>query len=1405
MDVKVKQMIKLIEEDADSFARRAEMYYKKRPELMKLVEEFYRAYRALAERYDHATGALRQAHRTMAEAFPNQVPFVLPDDTEPRTPDMAPIRAFIDPDELPNEALGLSSSPLKRNGAFTGESDTVTNRRGGLKHFNDLFGSAERRARKGLNFHDADGRELAQNDGSHDLKVRVPSESERVSKAEMEIVTLKNALAKLEGEKEAGLLQYQQSLERLSNLELEVSRAREDSKGLTEQASKAEAEVQSLKVALTRLENERDTNFLQYQQCLDKILKLEESISFAETNVGELGERANKAEIEAQSLKQDLARVEAEKEAALIKYEECLKKISDLEDELKHLQEEAQRVNEKADNAKKEVESLKEELAKVTEQKEALALQYQQCLETISSLEHKLVCAEEEVRRLHAELDDGFAKLKGAEEKCLSLESSNQNLHTELDSMVQKMGSQSQELTEKQKELGRLWTCIQEERMRFMEAETAFQTLQHLHSQSQEELRSLASELQNRTHVLKDMEARNQCLLDEVEKVKVENKGLSAVNLSSIVSIENLQDEILRLRETIGELEAEVELRVDQRNALQQEIYCLKEELNELNKKHQSMLEHVESVGLDPENFSLSVKELQDENTKLIEVCERDKSEKVILQEKLKLMENLLEKNALLENSLSDLNAELEGVRAKVKGLEEACHNLLVEKSTLLAEKEMLVSRLQIANTNFAELSDKNNILENSLFDANAELEGLRVKSRSLENSCQILDHEKSGLITEREGLISQLDVARKGLDDLERKYAALKESYVFLGKERESLLQKIKDLQVSLDAGKEDHANFVQLSETRFVSLESQIHCLREESLCRKKEYEEELDKAVNAQMEIFVLQKCIQDLEEKNSSLLLEYEKLVESSKLSKKHICNLENENFELQEEMKSLSDQINTLKGGLYRLLERLQTDDAEEGCDATHDGDHGLLNDIFRKLELMHDSLAKTLDENQQLVVENSVLITVLCQLKLAAETVTTDKNTLKEELKVQLERLLVLQREVQKLAEINEELRMKVVEGDHNEEALRTEMGNLQRLLMELQGAHQGLQEQNSKVLNEKNLLLKELLDLQKDKSILEDENISVFEETVSQTTLSNILKNIVSEKLMEMIKLSETVEKLSCANNELQEKIRLIEGRLEDVQTENLHLKKSLEKTENELISSKYVTDQLNSEIENGKTLLSEKGNELLAAEQLLSTMRNERTQLHKNLEDLNHQYDMIKLIREDQERHIQKISEACNSQTEETGYVREANLKLESQLQSLCQELEKTKVMEEGLIHGLEKAENDVKMWEAQAAQYFCELQISSVFEALLEEKACVLSEACENLEDINDSKNMEIDQLKERVSNLDNENGGLKGQLAAAIPVVISLRDYVGSLEHTIFNKAQSIETKVLSLLVMIFNWC
>lgn len=1410
MDVKVKQMIRLIEEDADSFARRAEMYYKKRPELMKLVEEFYRAYRALAERYDHATGALRQAHRTMAEAFPNQVPFVLGDDSpagteaDPRTPQLAPARAIFHPDELQNDSLGLSSShllALKKNGAFTDDSDSVTSRRG-LKQLNDFFGSGEKvtnakfgegRARKGLNFRDAEENEQVQHNESHDIKARVPSEYERMGKAEMEILTLKNALAKLEAEKEAGLLQYQRSLERLSNLESEVSRAREDSKGLSEQARLAEAEVQTLKEAIARLETEREANILQYQQCLDKLSHMEKNISRAEADAGELSDRASKAEIEAQTLKQDLAKIEAEKEAAVVKYEECSKMISDLEDKLLHAEEDSKRINEVADKAESEVESLKQAFGKLTEEKEALALQYQQCLEAISILEHKLARAEEEAERLNSELDNGLAKLKGAEEKCLLLERSNQTLHSELESMVQKMGSQSQELTEKQKELGRLWTCIQEERLRFVEAETAFQTLQHLHSQSQEELRSLAAELQNRAQILKDMVTHNQSLQEEVEKVKEENKGLNELNLSSAESIKNLQDEILSLRETIGKLEAEVELRVDQRNALQQEIYCLKEELNDLNKKHQAMVEQVESVSLNPENFGLSVKELQDENSKLKEVCERDRCEKVALLEKLEIMEKLLEKNAVLENSLSDLNVELEGVRDKVKALEEACQNLLAEKSTLVAEKDSLFSQLQDVIENLKKLSDKNNFLVNSLFDANAEVEGLREKSKSLEDSCLLLDNEKSCLITERENLVSQLDIARKGLEDLEKSYAELEGRYLGLEKEKESTLQKVEELQFSLDAEKQQHASFAQLSETRLAGMESLISFLQEEGQCRKKAYEEELDKALGAQIEIFIMQKYIQDLKEKNFSLLFEYQKLLQESSLSKKLIYKLENENFEQQEEMKSLVHQIKVLRVGLYQLLENLEID-ADHGCETKMEQDQTLLDQITGKLKEMQISLLKALEQNHQVVIENSVLVALLGQLKLEAENLATERNALDEEFRIRSEQFLVLQREFQKLTEINEELRMEVEEHDHNEEVLKTEMWNLHMLLSKLQGAHQSLQEQNCKVLDEKKSLMKKVLDLQEDKHTLEEENCVMFVEAVSQSNLSHIFKDVISEKWVQITDLSENLEKLGCINNELEEKVRLKDGKLEDVQMQNSHFKQSLEKSENELVTIGCVMGQLNCEIANGKDLLSQKENELLVVEQMLSSLQNERTELHMTVEDLTCKYDEAKMIQEDQGKQILKLTEDYDCQIEETRSIHELNMKLEAELGKLLEELEETKCREESLYHELEKERKDAKLWETQATEFFSELQISSVCEVLLNEKAHELARASENLEDRSNSNDIEINQLKEKVNTLEGENEGLKAHLAASIPAVISLKDSIRSLEnHTLLHKADNEEVK------------
>ncbi|TYH57301.1 hypothetical protein ES332_D08G080000v1 [Gossypium tomentosum] len=1994
MDAKVKQMIKLIEEDADSFARRAEMYYKKRPELMKLVEEFYRAYRALAERYDHATGVLRQAHQTMTEAFPNQVPVALVDDSPggsaievyPRTLVVPPpVRALLEPDELQKGALELSSHAIKRNKAFIEGSESVTNRKG-LKQFYDLFGSEEStnrvkfmegRERKGHFFHDSgEKKQSLPNNGGPDLRARVPSESERVTKAEMEISTLKSVLSKLEAEKEAGLLEYQQSLERLSSLEREVSRTQEDSWGLNERASQAEVEVQTLKDALTKAEVERDANLVQYQKCLEKVNNLENNITHVQKGAGELNERASKAKTEAQALKQDIARVEAEKEDALARYKQCSETIINLEEKLLNAEESFRRMTERAEKAESELETLKQVVFELTKDKEVAELQYQRCLETISSLEHKLACAQEEAQRLNSKIDDGAASLKGVEERCSLLERTNQSLHTKLESLVQKVGDQSQELTEKQKELGGFWTSLQEERLRFMEAEIAFQTLQHLHSQSQEELRSLAMELENRAQILQVTETCKRNLEEELQRVKEENKGLNERNLSSIMSIKNLQDEILSLRETIAKLEAEVALRVDQRNALQQGIYCLKEELNAFSKRHQDMTGHLESVGLNPETFASTVKELQDENTELKYACERDRNEKVDLLEKLKTMEKLIEKNALLENSVSDLNVMLESVHGRVKELEESCQSLLTEKSTLAAEKDALISQLQIATENLEKLSEKNNVLENFLFDANVELGGLRVKVMSLENSCLLLGDEKSGLIRQREGLISELSISQKRLEDSEKRYRGLEKKYMGLEKERELTLSEVEELQKSLDAEKQEYASFMQLNETRvtamkslirflqgeslcrkkeyeeeldrsmnahvesfilqkcaqdmeeknlslllecgklleasnfsekliselelrnsekemeikslfdritilriwlyqmlkaleidvhgyddeikqdqlvidcifggiqkmqnshlkslddnqqfiiensvligllgqlkleaenlateknslhqefkvqseqfpelktslfntnaeleisraklkslessclllgeeksslltqrkgliselnvsqkrledleernqgleekyvglekeiestlceveelqksldvekqeyarFVksnearvtSMESQIHFLQGESLCRKKEYEEELDKAMIAHVETFILQRCAQDLEAKNLSLLQECSKLLEDSRLSKKLIFELELRNSQKQVEIESLSDQITILRMGLYQMLRTLDFDaihgyddtikqdqsvldcisgslqkmqnlliksldenqqfiiensvligllgqlkleaknlatennslhqelkvqseqfsevmnylcdanveveglstklksleisyqllgdeksglltqregliselnisqkrmedlenryqgleekhevmkkeresmlheveelqrslDAEKqqhasfvklnetgvtsmesqihflqgeslrmkkeyeeeldkamnahvetfilqkcaqdleeknlslvlecrnlleasklskeliselelgnsikqteikalfdqisimrmgiyqmlrtlevdaicGYDDTIKQNQSVLDCIFGRLQKMQNSLLMSLDENQQFIIENSVLIGILRQLKLEAENLTTENNSLRMELKVQCEQFSELQNKVEKIADINEELRLKVIWGVQREKSLRTEIGSVCEQLSELQRAYQSSIEENHKVLDEKRTLVKEVSDLGNEKHNLEEENCNVFAEAISQSNIALILKNIITDNFVEIKHLCANLDKLKCFNDDLEGKLRIMEIKLEETQMVNLHLKDTVQNLENELVSVRSVCNQLNDEVVKGNDLLCLKEKELLEAKKMLSATQEERTQLHEVVEDLKTKYEEAKLIGKYQKKQILKLSGDYDIQNKEIESIRQANQSFEAELSKLHEELEEWKCREESLRVELQKRRKEVELWETQATALFGELQISTVRGALLEEKACELSAECEVLESRSKSNAMEVEELEKSVRILECENGGLKAQLAVYVPTVVSLSESVTSLEsRTLLN--------------------
>ncbi|KAH7516799.1 protein NETWORKED 3C [Ziziphus jujuba] len=61
LDDKIKLILSMIEEDGDSFAKRAKMFYERRPELIKVLEDLHKSYRSLAEKYDHLNSGLSHA------------------------------------------------------------------------------------------------------------------------------------------------------------------------------------------------------------------------------------------------------------------------------------------------------------------------------------------------------------------------------------------------------------------------------------------------------------------------------------------------------------------------------------------------------------------------------------------------------------------------------------------------------------------------------------------------------------------------------------------------------------------------------------------------------------------------------------------------------------------------------------------------------------------------------------------------------------------------------------------------------------------------------------------------------------------------------------------------------------------------------------------------------------------------------------------------------------------------------------------------------------------------------------------------------------------------------------------------------------------------------------------------
>ncbi|XP_027193464.1 protein NETWORKED 1A-like [Cicer arietinum] len=1318
IDSKVKSMIKLVEEEADSFARKAEMYYKKRPELMKLVEEFYRAYRALAERYDHAMGELRHAHKTMPEAFPNSAHYILNDDS--------PCDSF-GPDAEPH-----TPGPGPRPGM---------------------------------------ARPIHRSKKKHSVA------------AESEVQTLREALAKVQSDKDALFLQYQKSLEKLSEMEKDLNEAQKDVGSLDERASKAEIEVQILKESLTQLKEEKYAGEVQYNQCLESIARLETMLSMAQLEAQGFDERATKAEIEAENLKQELSRLESQKDTVFHQYKQYLEKIPILESKITVAAENSRMLNEQIERAELEVKALKKNLAELNEEKESLSVLYHHCLEKISKMENELLRAQENAEQLKNEVEKGVEKLENSEKHCDMLEKSNRNLRLEAEKLVQKITLKDQELQEKHTEIERLQTAMHAGDSHFIQIESGLKTLQNLYSQSQQEQRNLALELKYALLLLKDLELSKQGFKEEVQEIVEENKTLHELNFSSTKSLKTQQLEICKLKEIKEKLEREFAVNAEESNALGREAHQIKDDIQYLNERYQAMLEQLQSLGLNPNSFAASVKDLQNENLTLKEACKMEHSENEILREKSKDLDEILIENAFMEFSMLRLIDELDGLRGTVKEIQQLCQVLQEDKSILVDEKSNLLSQLQIITDGMQKLLENNTLLEKSLSDAKNAFEGLKTKFDDLEEFCKLLNDEKHNLLNERNMLISQLEMVEAKLSSLEKKVKELEEKYVDVEKYKESAGNQVEELLASILVQKEEHSNHKHSSEARLVNLENLVRVLQEEQRLGKIEFEQEFDKAVNAQVEMFILQNCIEELELKNMVLLTECEKLVEASKLSDKVILELESENLMQLIEEELLLYEIGKFKMSIRKVCEVLQID-SDGGCDDGFNQEDIPIPRILDKIKDLESSLVKSQEEKKQLLVENSVLLASRQHHQSEGEKLKSEKNIMEQEFENMREQNAILQKDKVELLEENRQLRIEVVNGKEKECTSKSTLAALHAEVLDLRRSNQVFQEENGKMLEEKKSLRRSILDLKDGMSAAEDENSVVFHEVLALSNLNLVYENFLTEKVVEQRELCKHLGNLSNLNNDLNQELGVLRKNFEVKEAENVYLNESTERMEKELVEVKNANCCLNHHVENSENLLKKKEEEMLEMEKRLKAAETSNSEFSRYIEELKMDQEESRLNTENLDRQILELSENCMYHRKEIEHLNEENETLQSQMRILLDEVEQRRAKEETLNLELLNKTNDFKLWEAEAAAFYFDLQMSSTFGALLESKVTELTGVCKKLDDESSAKSLEIEHMRERVSLLESEIRGLKGKLSAYVPVVSSLKEDFASLEHISF---------------------
>ncbi|VAH87456.1 unnamed protein product [Triticum turgidum subsp. durum] len=1396
MDMMVKAMIKLINEDADSFARRAEMYYKKRPELMKHVEEFYRAYRALAERYDQATGALRQAHRTISEEFPNQMPSMSEDspsssqEGEPRTPEMlTPLRAPFEPDDLHRDALGVSPPlfTVKRNGTHPDEIGSLSSRKG-LKQFTDLFEScdsahrvnfADGKVRKGLSFEspDAKGKQDASDDimnlqneiskllaESQSLKQQVSSESQRADNSENECQSLKDIISCLISEKDKALVQYSESTKRLSALETELSKAHNELKKLSDHMDR---EVQNLNSA----ESCNNTMQSELETLGQKIMMQQQELA---QNRKDLVDSKSKFESEIHSLRSTVSQINTEKDVALLQHQQCIEEVSDLESKLLKSQSEQEKIELKVQLLVQELEHKREEAGAIHTRLQDEHFNYMQKEAALLAMEDLHSQSQEEVKRLAQDLEYSNKKLSDLEAQLLFAQS-------ETEKIASKAQILEQELVCKTEEVSILQSSLHKEGKKCMLAETTLLRVENLHLQSQEEAKTLAQNLETLSEKLSEAENDRLNLQNISRELKNTILEMDSEKNAMLLQQQQSLQRLSYLEAHLFDVQSDLDKNKEKVHLLEQELKHHKEVVDGLHNNleeegHKRM--HAEAELRVVANLH---SESQEEVGKLVMDLQKLNDELSEVQDSNLIVEDLL---CELMNTISVLNTEKDAALLQLQLSLERVTDLKSEVSETQLEAEKTEEKLQVLEQEFAQKNVMVDFLQSSLQDEGKKRVEAETLLMSKENQYFQSQDEVNRLALENEAL-------NRKLNEMENLSFELKNTILLLNSEKDATLLQHKQSLVKI-SDLESKFSVVQVelqnAEQKVQMLDKELEQKKEEFDSLQTSLKDEAQKNAEGETALLTITNLYSSSQEEVNRLALEINKL-------NRKLNEVENVSSELKNTILLLNTEKDTA------LLQHKQSLVRVSDLESQLSEMQAELENSEQKVQMLDDELEQKKEEVDSLQTSLKDEARKHAEGEAALLTITNLYSNSQEEVNRLAIEINKLNRKLNEVENVSLELKNTILllntEKDttllqHNQSLVR--VSDLESKLSQVQAELENAEQKGQMLDKELKQKREEVDTLQ---TSLKNEARKNAEGEAALLTITNLYSNSqeeVNRLALEINKLNRKLNEVENMSSELKNTILLLNtekeaallqhkqslARVSDVESELSEVQAELENSEQKGQMLDKELKQKREEVDTLQTKLKDEAHKHIEAEASLLMMTNMHSQSQEEVSGLVLKIERLNDKLNEMESSKLDLESMISKHAEDNRILGEQNLSSELTISGLHDELDMLKEMKVNLENevGLHIGDREVlqsqlthqkKETEILEKQY-CSLEhemeavnrSAAALQQLLEEKTCEaekLSDECLMLKKSFSNAIVETEALKEIIKELEASQSSLK----------------------------------------------